>query len=151
MYRFDWIEQLKLRAAPSPAGGLAATSPVILALGLTSFLTDISAEMVNSLLPVYLFLHLKLTPFQYGAIDGVYNGLSIALVGLAAGLIADRWTRQKEVALAGYGLSAACKLLLVAAGGVWSSIAAVVAIDRLGKGIRTAPRDALISFHAAAA
>jgi MFS family permease len=151
MYRFDWIEQLKLRAAPSPAGGLAATSPVILALGLTSFLTDISAEMVNSLLPVYLFLHLKLTPFQYGAIDGVYNGLSIALVGLAAGLLADRWTRQKEVALAGYGLSAGCKLLLVAAGGVWSSIAAVVAIDRLGKGIRTAPRDALISFHAAAA
>jgi MFS family permease len=151
MYRFDWIDQLKLRATPMPAGGFAATSPVILALGLTSFLTDISAEMVNSLLPVYLFLHLKLTPFQYGAIDGVYNGLSMALVGLAAGLVADRWNRQREVALAGYGLSAVCKLLLVAAGGVWSSIAGVVAIDRLGKGIRTAPRDALISFHAAAA
>jgi MFS family permease len=148
MYRFDWIEQLKLRAAPPPSTGLAATSPVIFALGLTSFLTDVSSEMVNSLLPVYLFLHLKLTPFQYGAIDGLYNGLSIALVGLAAGVVADRWQRQKEVALAGYGLSAACKLLLIAAGTVWSSIAAVVAIDRIGKGIRTSARDALISFNA---
>jgi MFS family permease len=151
MYRFDWIEQLKLRAASPPTTSLAATSPVIFALGLTSFLTDISSEMVNSLLPVYLFLHLRLTPFQYGAIDGLYNGLSIALVGLAAGVLADRWQRQKEVALAGYGISAACKLLLIGAGGVWSAIAAVVAIDRLGKGIRTAARDALISFNAPAA
>lgn len=150
MYRFDWFEQRKLGSAP-PSAGLAATSPVILALGLTSFLTDVSAEMVNSLLPVYLFLHLRLTPFQYGAIDGLYNGLSIALVGLAAGVLADRWSRQKEVAVAGYGLSAACKLLLIAAGSAWASIAAVVALDRVGKGIRTAPRDALISFNSAAA
>jgi MFS family permease len=107
--------------------------------------------MVNSLLPVYLFLHLRLTPFQYGAIDGLYNGLSIALVGLAAGFLADRWNRQKEVALAGYGLSAACKLLLIAAGSAWTAIAGIVAVDRIGKGIRTASRDALISFHASAA
>ncbi len=151
MYRFDWFEQRKLKIAPPADARLAATSPVILALGLTSFLTDISAEMVNSLLPVYLFLHLRLTPFQYGAIDGLYNGLSIALVGLAAGFLADRWSRQKEVALAGYGLSAACKLLLIAAGSAWTAIAAIVAVDRIGKGIRTASRDALISFHASPA
>lgn len=151
MYRFDWIEQLKLKVAPPPAAGLRATSPVILALGLTSFLTDISSEMVNSLLPVYLFLHLRLTPFQYGAIDGIYNGLSIALVGVAAGFLADRWSRQKEVALTGYGLSAVCKLLLIAAGSAFTSIAAVIAVDRIGKGIRTSARDALISFNAAAA
>jgi len=151
MYRFDWFEQRKLKSAPAVDSRLAATSPVILALGLTSFLTDISSEMVNSLLPVYLFLHLRLTPFQYGAIDGLYNGLSIALVGLAAGFLADRWSRQKEVALTGYGLSAACKLLLIAAGSAWTAIAAVVAVDRIGKGIRTASRDALISFHASAA
>ena len=83
-----------LKAVPAADLRLAATSPVILALGLTSFLTDIASEMVNSLLPVYLFLHL--TPFQYGAIDGVYNGLSIALVGLAAGILADRWSRKKR-------------------------------------------------------
>jgi MFS family permease len=151
MYRFDWFEQRKLKVAPPPGARLAATSPVILALGLTSFLTDISAEMVNSLLPVYLFLHLKLTPFQYGAIDGLYNGLSIAIVGLGAGFLADRWSRQKEVALAGYGLSAACKLLLIAAGSAWTVIAGVIALDRVGKGIRTASRDALISFNTSAA
>jgi len=109
-------------------------------------LTDISGEMVNSVLPVYLVLHLHLGPLQYGAIDGVYNGVAVALLGLAGGLIADRRRRHKEVAAAGYGISAACKLLLLAAGGAWGWITAVVAADRLGKGVRTAPRDALISL-----
>jgi len=148
MYRLDWIEKLKLRgkAPPSP-GQVASVSPVVWKLGLTSFLTDISSEMVYSILPVYLVLHLHLSPLQFGAIDGVYNGLAVVLVSLAAGLMADRAKRQKEVALTGYGLSAFCKLLLLAAGGVWGWLILAVGLDRIGKGIRVAPRDALISLN----
>jgi MFS family permease len=77
----------------------------------------------------------------------VYNGLAVVLVSLAAGVTADRSKRHKEVALTGYGLSAICKLSLLAAGGVWGWLIAIIGIDRIGKGIRTAPRDALISLN----
>jgi MFS family permease len=148
MYRLEWIERRKLRAAAIPSTDqVANVSPVVWKLGWTSFLTDISSEMVNSVLPVYLVLHLHLSPLQYGAIDGVYNGLAVILVSFAAGLTADRSKRHKEVALTGYGLSAVCKLLLLAAGGVWGWLIAITGIDRIGKGIRSAPRDALISLN----
>ena len=75
MYRLEWIERRKLRAtAPPFTNQVATVSPVVWKLGWTSFLTDISSEMVNSVLPVYLVIHLHLSPLQYGAIDGVYNG-----------------------------------------------------------------------------
>src|SRR5215831_7431294 len=120
MYQLDLIERRKLRATAGPsADQVTRVSPVVWKLGLTSLLTDISSEMVNSALPVYLVIHLHLSPLQYGTIDGVYNGLAVVLVSLAAGLTADRSKRHKEVALAGYGFSAICKLLLLAAGGVW--------------------------------
>src|SRR5215468_5307816 len=142
MYRLEWIERRKLRAsAPPSTAQIAKVSPVVWKLGLTSFLTDISSEMVNSVLPVYLVIHLHLSPLQYGAIDGVYNGLAVILVSLAAGLTADRLKRHKEVALAGYGFSAICKLSLLAAGGLWGWLIVITGIDRFGKGIRTAPRD----------
>ncbi len=148
MYRIEWIDQLKARRGqPREASRFAYISPVVWSLGLTSFLTDISSEMVNSILPVYLVLHLRLSPMQYGAIDGVYNGFAIVLMSLFAGWLADRSSRQKEVAAAGYGLSAVCKLLLLAAGGAWGWIMLVTGLDRLGKGIRSAPRDALISLN----
>lgn len=147
VYRLEWIEQLKLRVAGrASAKQLAQVNPVVWKLGWTSFLTDISAEMVASALPVYLVLYLRLSPLEYGAIDGMYNGLSVALVGLAAALWADRTGRLKYVAVAGYGASAVCKLLLLAAGGMWSWILAIVWLDRTGKGIRTAPRDAILSL-----
>jgi MFS family permease len=148
MYKLEWIERRKLRAtALSPTDQVTNVSPVVWKLGLTSFLTDISSEMVNSVLPVYLVIHLHLSPLQYGAIDGVYNGLAVILVSLAAGLTADRSKRHKEVALTGYGFSAICKLLLLAAGGVWGWLIVITGLDRIGKGIRTAPRDALISLN----
>lgn len=148
MYSLDWIEQLKQRRT---AWGTAVPgmrlSPVVWSLGFTSLLTDISAEMVSSALPVYLFLHLRLTAFQYGIVDGIYNGFAVVLVGLVAGMLADRAGRHKEVAMTGYGLSGVCKLLLLAAGASWGWIAAIIGLDRLGKGIRTHPRDALISLN----
>lgn len=117
-------------------------------LGLTSLLTDVSSEMVVSVLPVYLVFALGLTPLQYGLVDGLYQGAAVA-ARLVGGLLADRWQRNRDVAAAGYALSAVCKLGLLAAGGAWGLLSAVLALDRVGKGIRTAPRDALISLSSA--
>jgi MFS family permease len=147
MYPLEWIERLKLgRARLRPATPLRI-SPVVMSLGFTSLLTDVSSEMVNSLLPVYVVLHLHLSPLQFGIIDGLYNGFAIALFSLLAGFLADRASRQKEVALFGYGLSAACKLLLLWVGTTYGWLLLAIGLDRLGKGIRVAPRDALISLN----
>jgi MFS family permease len=117
----------------------------VVLLGLTSLFTDISSEMVVTVLPLYLVAVGGFTPLAFGVIDGLYNGAA-ALVGLASGFIGDRWRRHKEVATVGYGLSAICKLLLATVGTALSAIGATVLIDRVGKGIRTAPRDAMISL-----
>jgi len=146
MYPLEWIEKLKV-GRPGAAAAPMVISPVVLSLGLTSLLTDISSEMVNSLLPAYVVLHLHLSPMQFGLIDGLYNGFAIALLSLAAGIMADRVSRQKEVALVGYSISGVCKLLLLAVGTTYAGLLLVIGLDRLGKGIRAAPRDALISLN----
>ncbi|MFZ0828981.1 MAG: MFS transporter [Verrucomicrobiia bacterium] len=119
-------------------------SRTVWALGFTSLLTDVSSEMVASILPVYLVLYLGISPLAFGVVDGLYQGAA-ALVRIAGGVLADRWRLHKAVAVLGYGLSAACRLLIFVAGGAWGMIAAIITLDRIGKGIRTAPRDALIS------
>lgn len=147
MYHNDLFARLRANAKnPGTNRIRSVISPTVWALGLTSLLTDISSEMVTSVLPVYLFNYLRLSPLQFGAVDGVYNGLSVALIAIVVGVVADRTRRHKVAAVAGYSLSALCKLLLVAAGGTWMGIMAAVGLDRLGKGIRTAPRDAMISL-----
>jgi MFS family permease len=120
----------------------------VLLLGLTSLITDISSEMVTTVLPLYFVLHLQLSPLKFGVIDGLYQGLSAPL-RLLGGLAADRWRWHKGLAATGYGVSAICKLGLVFAGGGWAPVTGVLMADRAGKGIRTAPRDALISMNAA--
>jgi MFS family permease len=120
-------------------------SRTVLFLGGTSLFTDISSEMVATILPLYLVYTQGLSPVQYGVVDGLYQGAS-ALVRIASGFLADRFRRYKEIAAAGYGLSAVCKLGLLAVGSTWTAISGVVLLDRTGKGIRTAPRDALISL-----
>ncbi|MGC1164720.1 MAG: MFS transporter [Solirubrobacterales bacterium] len=117
----------------------------VVALGMVSLLTDISSEMVATVLPLYLVFTLGASPLVFGAIDGTYRGAA-ALVQVASGFSSDRWRRHKEVAGLGYGLSALGKVALVAAGNTVGGIGAIVAVDRVGKGIRTAPRDALISL-----
>src|SRR3954451_3709166 len=119
----------------------------VLLLGTCSLLTDISSEMVSAILPLYLVFTLGFTPLQYGVIDGIYQGAA-ALINLAAGFAGDRWRRHKIVAATGYGLSAVCKLGLAAVGGAWAGLSALILLDRTGKGIRTAPRDAMISLTA---
>jgi MFS family permease len=128
------------------AAGLRVPRTVVL-LGFTSLLTDISSEAVAAVLPLYLVYAAGFSPLALGFIDGLYRGAA-AITALASGFWADRRKRHKEVATLGYGLSAITKLGLVAAGGAVAPIAAFVMLDRIGKGIRTAPRDALISLSA---
>lgn len=142
------VEASKALLKPStwatPAARLSVPRNVVL-LGTVSLLTDISAEMVATVLPLYLVFSLGVTPLALGAIDGLYRGAA-AIVQVAGGFASDRMQRHKEVATLGYGLSALCKVGLVAAGSSIGAIGALVAADRVGKGIRTAPRDALISL-----
>lgn len=120
----------------------------VVMLGMVSLLTDISSEMVATVLPLYLVFTLGASPLVFGAIDGTYRGAA-AIVQVASGFVSDRWRRPKEVAGLGYGISAVGKVALVAAGNTIGGIGAIVAFDRVGKGIRTAPRDALISLSSA--
>lgn len=136
--------------ANEPAGARRArawkpVAPTVWYLGITSLLTDLSSEMVASVLPVFLVVQLNLSPLAFGALDGLYNGVT-ALTRWASGIAGDRWRSHKLIAVAGYALSAACRLGLLAAGRNVLAIGVVIASDRLGKGIRTVPRDTLISL-----
>lgn len=124
---------------------LSRVGPNVILLGLTSLLTDVSSEMVNAVLPLYLTTTLHFTPLAFGLFDGIYQGTS-ALVRLWGGLIADRRNNRKQVAAVGYATSAACKLGLLASGTLWTFTTLFLLLDRLGKGLRTAPRDALIAL-----
>jgi MFS family permease len=115
----------------------------VVAMGAVSFLTDASAEMVTAVLPLFLVLQVGLTPLQYGVVDGVYQGAGV-LLRLVGGYLADRWRRPKLICTVGYGLSAVSKLGLLGVGSA-ASTSFVLAVDRSGKGLRTAPRDAVIA------
>ncbi|MFI5762206.1 MFS transporter [Streptomyces sp. NPDC051563] len=136
-------EDAKTTADGSPVRGPAVASAV-LALGSVSLITDVSSEMVTAVLPLYLVAGLGLSPLGFGALDGLYNGVS-ALVQLTGGHLADRIRNHKLIAGIGYGLSAACKPLLLLAHSL-GPVALILALERTGKGLRTAPRDALISL-----
>ncbi|MFE3069572.1 MFS transporter [Streptomyces sp. NPDC059247] len=133
-------------APPGPPGLRRRVSGTVLALGTVSLVTDVSSEMVTAVLPLYLVLGLGLSPLQFGLLDGLSNGAT-ALVRLLGGATADRGGRHKTVGGLGYALSAASRLGLLLAGGATGWIAGAIAADRLGKGVRTAPRDALITLH----
>ena len=133
---------LRMGVAPWRTGRVSRN---VVVLGLTSLLTDVSAEMVATVLPIYVVLHLGLTPLYFGILDGLNNGAT-AVLRLVGGVIADRWGHYKEVALVGYCVSAICKLGLLVVGSAWTLILGIVAVDRAAKGLRVAPRDALISF-----
>jgi MFS family permease len=126
-------------------GSSVRISRTVIFLGLTSMLTDISSEMVTAILPLYLMYSLGLSPLQFGVIDGIQGGAA-SLVRVVSGVAADRFGRYKELAVFGYGLSAVCRIGLLLVGRSWTLLGAIVFIDRTGKGIRTAPRDAMISL-----
>ena len=88
---------------------------------------------------------LQLSPVTFGLIDGLQQG-GAALAALLSGVFTDRWRRHREIAGAGYLVSAFCRLGLLLAGRSAAGLIAVTSLDRLGKGLRTSPRDALISL-----
>jgi MFS family permease len=126
-----------------PSGRAARVSSVVVALGIVSMLTDISSESVAAILPLYITGVIGLSTIAYGFIDGIYQGIS-AVVRIAGGWAADRGDQPKWIAFFGYAVSAVARIGLLFASS-FAAITTVLAIDRLGKGVRTAPRDALIS------
>ncbi|WP_033438167.1 MFS transporter [Saccharothrix sp. NRRL B-16314] len=117
----------------------------VVALGAVSLLTDVSAEMITAFMPVYLLVTLNMGYAQFGVLDGLYTGAT-AVLRLVGGHVSDRTHRHKAVAAVGYGLSAVTKLIFPVVGASAFGIGATLAVDRAGKGLRTAPRDALISL-----
>lgn len=134
-------------AAP-PNGRRSRVASTVIALGVVSLLTDVSSESTAAVLPLYITAALGLSTIAFGFLDGLYQGIS-AIVRIGAGWTADRTARPKLVAVAGYGLSLLARFGLVLGGapgaGSLGVVTTVVAVDRVGKGIRTAPRDALIT------
>ena len=143
MYQTDLSVRLQ---DPEVSPGVLGVEPNVWKLGFTSLFTDVSAEMISSILPLYFVIYLGFSPLQFGVLDGIYQGAAVASLSLVAGIAADRWRRQKEVAIGGYAFSAVSKLGLLLVGGSWTIAAAVIGLDRVGKSIRTAPRDAMISL-----
>ncbi|HEX4789781.1 MAG TPA: MFS transporter, partial [Actinospica sp.] len=119
----------------------------VLALGFVSLLTDISAEMITSVVGYYLLVYLQVSTVTVGFLDGFYSAVP-ALLSLVAAYLADRYQRRKLLAGIGYGLSAVSKLGFVPVGRSVAGLGLVQGADRLGKGLRTAPRDAMISLSA---
>ncbi|MEU7524296.1 MFS transporter [Saccharothrix sp. NPDC042600] len=130
-------------------GAWKGVSANVFALGAVSLVTDVSSEMVTAVLPLYLVVGLQLSPAAYGVVDGLYTGATTVL-RLVGGYLADRTTRRKAVAGLGYGLSAVAKLGLLVAGTSTALLGAAITADRAGKGLRTAPRDALITLSSPA-
>ena len=118
----------------------------IILLGITSLLTDISSEMVYPILPVYLVTILGASPAVLGLIEGVAESTA-SLVKVFSGYFSDKIKARKPFAILGYAGSTLGKYLLFISVSWWYVLAGRV-IDRFGKGIRTAPRDALIADNA---
>lgn len=115
-------------------------------LGLVSFFTDISAEMVYPLIPLYLTSVLGATPALVGVIEGIAESLA-SLLKVYSGYISDRFQKKKAIAFTGYAAGLFYKFVLLVAGS-WIGILIARVVDRFGKGIRTAPRDVLVSESA---
>lgn len=125
--------------ASPPSGRLPRT---VYALGLVSFCTDLGSEMIVPLLPLFL-ASLGGSMLQLGALQGI-SDLLVAGLKLASGVWSDRQQRRKPWLVVGYGLSALVRPLFAVVQGPWQAVL-VRSGDRIGKGLRSAPRDALLA------
>ena len=128
---------------PGGRGGWRRLPAGIWALGFVSMLMDVSSEMIHALLPVYLVVGLGATALTVGIIEGIAEATA-AITKVFSGALSDRIGRRKELAALGYGLAALTKPVFPLAPSVGWLVAARF-IDRVGKGIRGAPRDALVA------
>ena len=112
-------------------------------LGFVSLLMDVSSEMIHSLLPLYLTVGLGASALAVGVIEGIAESTAL-IVKVFSGTLSDRWRKRKAITAFGYGLAAFSKPLFALATGPMLVFFARF-LDRIGKGIRGAPRDALIA------
>jgi MFS family permease len=117
--------------------------PQVRLLAFASLLNDTASEMIYPLLPVFLTSVLGATPVTVGVIEGAADGLA-SILKYFAGSISDRLPRRKPLVVAGYALAAMSRALISVAGR-WPAVLTARLIDRTGKGIRSAPRDAIIA------
>lgn len=112
-------------------------------LGLTSLLTDTASEAIYPLLPIYLTRVLGAGAMSLGIIEGVAEAAN-SLLKVLSGRASDRWRVRKPIVLAGYGLSSAVRPMIALVTS-WPQLLAVRFLDRVGKGVRGAPRDAILA------
>ncbi|HKS21922.1 MAG TPA: MFS transporter [Thermoanaerobaculia bacterium] len=117
--------------------------PQVILLGLVSLLNDSASEMIYPLLPVFLVSTLGATPLVVGIIEGSADALA-SVLKLVAGSVSDRLPRRKPLIVTGYALAALSRGWIAVASR-WPSVLAARLLDRTGKGIRSAPRDAMIA------
>lgn len=137
-------ERLHRKDGPHRQEGLHRN---VWATSVTSFLTDVSSEMILNVLPLFLANVLGVRVWAVGVVEGLADATS-AVVKLYSGWLSDRLGRRKWLAVAGYGISSAVKPLYLLAGS-WMAVAGIRWGDRIGKGVRTAPRDALLADSSA--
>jgi len=127
----------------SPAAPRRSLPRTVWALGLVSLLMDSSSELVHALLPLYMTTVLGASMLEVGLIEGVAEGIA-AITKVFSGTLSDWLGRRKLLVVLGYGLAALSKPLFPLANGI-ALVAGARFMDRVGKGIRGAPRDALIA------
>jgi len=135
--------QVQARQNTGAEAGLKALPRNVWAVTATSFLTDISSEMVLNLLPLFLANVLGVRTGVIGLIEGIAE-TTASLLKVFSGWFSDRLGRRKALAVLGYGISTLSKPFLYVATSWWEVLAVRFA-DRVGKGVRTAPRDALVA------
>ena len=114
----------------------------IILLGLVSFFTDVSSEMINPILPMFITA-LGGAGLVVGIIGGLGDSIS-SILNVFSGYWSDKVGKRKPLVFAGYGISALAKMLFPFAL-VWQHILALRVFERVGKGIRTAPRDVILA------
>ena len=131
----------------TPSNPLRTALPrTVVILGLVSLLNDAASEMITPLLPIFLTATLGAGPAIVGLVEGLAEATA-SILKLVSGRLADRGVPAKSLVLGGYTLSNAMRPLIGLAVG-WTSVLLLRFLDRVGKGIRTAPRDALIAAAA---
>ena len=118
----------------------------VIILGLIGCFADISSEMVYPLIPLYLTMVFGATPMLIGVIEGIAESVA-SLLKVFSGYISDRFQHKKAIAFGGYATGLFYKVVLLVAGS-WGGVLFARIVDRLGKGIRTAPRDVMVSESA---
>ncbi|MEB3358916.1 MAG: MFS transporter [Synechococcales bacterium] len=131
----------------APSQSIASTRTIVL-LGLVSLCSDLASKMVYPITPIFLTTVLGAPAWTVGMVEGTAESTA-SLLKLYSGWLSDRFGRRKPFALAGYGLGAGSKLVLAFAGG-WGQVLLARLVDRAGKGLRAAPRDALIAENCSA-